>query len=120
MHAACGLRPRLFRPPIGLVSPRTAKGAQRAGSPIVLWSVKGGDGVRVRPQTVLRRIGAGIRDGAIVLLHDASETGERTPASVEALPDILRSIDARGLETVGVEAFVEGPAQLEEDPASSP
>ncbi len=115
VHAACGIRPRLFRPPIGIVSPRTAKGAERAGCPLVLWSVKGGDGVRVRPATVLRRVGAKIRDGAIVLLHDAAERGDRSPASIETLPEILRMIDERGLEAVGVDAFVDGPAQVETD-----
>ncbi len=109
--AACGVRPALFRPPIGLVSPRTAKGAEQAGCPIVLWSVKGGDGVPVRPETVLRRVAAGLRDGAIVLLHDAAETGDRLSASVAALPDILERIDRLGLTTVGVEAFVESAGQ---------
>ena len=112
VERACGKRPELFRPPIGIVSPRTAAGARRAKVPIVLWSVKGGDGVPVRAGTVVRRVRRGLRDGAIVLLHDAAESGPRTPASLEALPPILQQIETLGLATVGVEEFVPSGTQL--------
>jgi len=115
VHAACGIRPRLFRPPIGVVSPRTAKGAEKAGTPIVLWSATAGDVDRVRPQTVVRRVRRGLKDAAIVRLRDALERGDRVPASVEALSPILERIDELGLVTVGVEIFVDGPACVEDD-----
>jgi peptidoglycan/xylan/chitin deacetylase (PgdA/CDA1 family) len=68
--------------------------------------VKGGDGIRVRSDTVVRRVQRGLRDGAIVLLHDAAEYDDRDPASIEALPRILERIGELGLETVSVERFV--------------
>ena len=113
--AACGIRPNLFRPPIGLIGPRTGKGAEKARTPIVLWSVTGGDADRVRPQTVVRRVQRGLKDAAIVRLHDALERADYVPASVEALPAILERIDELGLETVGVETFVSGPTYVEND-----
>jgi len=107
IERACGVRPRLFRAPIGFVSPRTAAGARRARAPLVGWSVRAYDGrAGVSPQSVVRRIEAGLRSGAIVLLHDAAEREDFTPAAVEALPRILEAIQRRGLSTVTVDQLL--------------
>jgi peptidoglycan-N-acetylglucosamine deacetylase len=101
---ACGYRPSLFRPPIGHVSSRTAKGASRAGVTLVAWSVRAFDGV-TKPSTerILRRIERGLEPGAIVLLHDAAEREDFEPASIAALPQILDLIEKKGLRTVHIE-----------------
>jgi peptidoglycan-N-acetylglucosamine deacetylase len=101
---ACGCRPSLFRPPIGHVSSRTAKGASRAGVTLVAWSVRAFDGV-TKPSTerILRRIERGLEPGAIVLLHDAAEREDFEPASIAALPQILDLIEKKGLRTVHIE-----------------
>ncbi len=114
VERAAGVRPHLFRPPIGIVSPRTAAGAKRARAPIVLFSVRSGDGVATRVDAVVRRVNRRLRGGAIVLLHDAAERGDRHPASIGALPLILDRIHTLGLATVGVEAMVG------EDPGAAP
>lgn len=107
VERACGVRPRLFRAPIGFVSPRTAAGARRAQAPLVGWSVRAYDGrAGVSPQSVVRRIEAGLRSGAIVLLHDAAEREDFTPAAVEALPRILEAIQRRGLSSVTVDQLL--------------
>ena len=62
------------------------------------------------PERVHVRVRKGLRPGAIVLLHDASERDTYVPASVEALPRILDAITERGLRTVKVEEFVEADA----------
>jgi len=104
---ACGVRSTLFRPPIGHVSPRTAAGATRAGVTLVAWSVRGLDGLAANPDRVLRRIMRGLAPGAIVALHDAAEHDNYEPAALAALPAILTEIENRGLETVGVEQFID-------------
>jgi len=107
VESACGVRPRIFRPPIGFVSPRTAAGARRAQAPLIGWSARAYDGMgHVPPERVLRRIEPGLRAGAIVLLHDASERDDFTPAAIEALPRILENIRRRGLSTVSVERLL--------------
>lgn len=104
---AAGVRPRWFRPPIGQVSPRTAEGAKRAGLPIVAWSVRARDGLAsANPDSIKLRVTRGLRDGAIVLLHDAREHGDGVPASIEALPSILRALEARGLSAVTLDELV--------------
>lgn len=107
VERACGLRPRAFRPPIGFVSPRTAAGAARAQAPLIGWSTRAYDGTGpVSPERVVRRIEAGLRSGAIVLLHDAAEHDDFTPAAVEALPRILEALERRGLHSVTVERLL--------------
>lgn len=108
IEQACGVRPVLFRPPIGHVSSRTCAGAHRAGVLLVGWSARGLDGVQgADPDRVVRRIERRLQDGAIVLLHDAAEHDAYVPASIEALPRLLETLDRRGLKTVSVEALVE-------------
>jgi peptidoglycan-N-acetylglucosamine deacetylase len=107
IEAACGVRPALLRPPLGHVSPRVAAGARQAHVRLVAWNVMALDGFKgVDVESVVERVTRGVRDGAIVILHDAAERDGYEPASVEALPAILEVIAKRGLRLVGVEEFV--------------
>jgi peptidoglycan-N-acetylglucosamine deacetylase len=101
--AVIGKRPLLFRPPIGHVSPRTAVAMRHLGLTLVGWNVRGRDGIAdATAEAVQRRVTAGLRPGAIVLLHDAAERGERVPAGVAALPGILEEAARRGLRCVPI------------------
>jgi peptidoglycan/xylan/chitin deacetylase (PgdA/CDA1 family) len=105
---ATGVRPRFFRPPLGHTSVTTTRGAHQAGMTIVGWSTRGFDGVRGRrPQDVVARIAREMTDGAIVMLHDASEHDDFEPASVRALPQLLRLLDERGWRSVGLDALLD-------------
>jgi peptidoglycan/xylan/chitin deacetylase (PgdA/CDA1 family) len=104
---ATGRRPRLFRPPIGQTNPRIARAARELDLTIVGWSVRAGDGVRVDPARVVARVVPKLRDGAIVLLHDAAEHGDRVPAAIDALPPILDSLRARGLAAVSLDEWLD-------------
>jgi peptidoglycan/xylan/chitin deacetylase (PgdA/CDA1 family) len=107
VERAVGLRPSWFRPPIGHVSPRTAAGAKRAGVEMVGWSVRGLDGLsRADPQAVAARVERGLGGGAIVLLHDAAERDDFSPAAILALPGVLRAIARRGLRVLPLEAMI--------------
>jgi peptidoglycan/xylan/chitin deacetylase (PgdA/CDA1 family) len=103
-----GERPGLFRPPVGHTSPRVAQAVRELDLEVVGWSVKGMDGLRgAEPAKVARRITGGLEDGAIVLLHDAAERDDFTPASLEALPAVLDAIEARNLACVAVSEFLD-------------
>ncbi|HEY3235002.1 MAG TPA: polysaccharide deacetylase family protein, partial [Polyangiaceae bacterium] len=107
IEAACGVRTRLFRPPVGYVSHRTASGARRAGVRLVAWSARGIDGVSAAdPERVAERVGRQLRDGAIILLHDASEREDFEPASIRALPKILEAIEALGFKSIRVSELI--------------
>lgn len=102
-----GKRPDLFRPPIGHTNPTIARMAERLDLTVVGWSAAGRDGVRARPEDVVRRVRRGLEDGAIVLLHDAAERDDRTPAALEALPRILDAIDASNLRVAPLRPWVD-------------
>lgn len=103
IERACGRTPTLLRPPVGYASHRTTLGARRAGVTLVAWSARGIDGLgETDPARVARRIEKRLQDGAIVMLHDASERDDFEPASVQALPRILRTLEQQGLRGVTV------------------
>ncbi|HLV68087.1 MAG TPA: polysaccharide deacetylase family protein [Polyangiaceae bacterium] len=106
VERATGVRPRIFRPPLGHTTPLTVFGARRAGMTIVGWSARAYDGLRgSRPEDVLARLRPGLTDGAIVLLHDAAERDDFTPASIPVLPTLLHWLDERGLTSVGLDTW---------------
>jgi peptidoglycan/xylan/chitin deacetylase (PgdA/CDA1 family) len=90
-----------YRPPIGHVSPRTAAAARKADVETVAWSVRCLDGLKQsKPERVLACVERRLHDGAIVLLHDASELGNFVPASVQKIDAILDVIERRGYGSV--------------------
>ena len=106
LEAITGARPVLFRPPVGHTNPVIARAAESLGLVCVGWSVSGRDGVKAHPSRVAARVRAGLRDGAIVLLHDAAERGDREPAAPRALPEILEAIAEARLEVVALSTFL--------------
>jgi peptidoglycan/xylan/chitin deacetylase (PgdA/CDA1 family) len=106
LQAITGARPTFFRPPIGHTNPSIAKVADALDLTIVGWSAAGRDGVGwAKPAAVTARVRRGLRDGAIVALHDAAEKGGREPAGVAALSDILKAIDAEHLDVVPLRSW---------------
>jgi peptidoglycan/xylan/chitin deacetylase (PgdA/CDA1 family) len=103
-----GERPLLFRPPLGHTNPTIARVVDETDLIVVGWSVTGRDGpASARPASVAARVRRGLRDGAIVLLHDSPETGDREPAALRALPEILEAAHAARLDVVPLRQFVE-------------
>ena len=96
-----GERPTLFRPPVGHTNPIIARAADKLDLTVVGWSVSGRDGTRhASSESVVARVRRGLRDGAIVLLHDAAERGSHEPVAPSALGAILDAIHAERLDVV--------------------
>jgi peptidoglycan/xylan/chitin deacetylase (PgdA/CDA1 family) len=107
LQSVTGQRPVLFRPPIGHTNPIVARVVDALDLTVVGWTIGGRDGVAsARPGDVVARVRRDLRDGAIVLLHDAPERGDREPAVVRALPAILDTIAAEGLEVVPLARWI--------------
>lgn len=101
-----GRRPRLLRPPVGQTNPAIARVADELELVLVGWTVRGFDGLpRARPEAVAGRVRRGLRDGAIVLLHDAPEKGDAEPAAVGALPLVLDALAAQNLDVVPLQSW---------------
>ena len=110
VEEATGVRPRFFRPPLGHTSVTTTLGVRGAGMILVGWATRGLDGIRARtPNAVVTRVARDVTDGAIVMLHDAAEHDDFEPASVRALPELLRVLDDRGWTSVGLDTLLEQP-----------
>jgi peptidoglycan/xylan/chitin deacetylase (PgdA/CDA1 family) len=103
---ATGERPRFFRPAVGQTNPRIARAARELGLTIVGWSLRGLDGVRADPDRVAARVIPRLKDGAIVLLHDAAERDDRKPAAPEALARILEAMRERRMPAVRIDAWM--------------
>lgn len=100
IETICGQRPRWYRPPFGVTSPRLAQAL--AGTPLrMAWcSLRTMDGVGSSPLALRRACGRAVA-GDIVLLHE----GPR--AAREALPVILQDLLSRGLRPVTVSELLE-------------
>ncbi len=102
-----GQRPRFFRPPVGFTSPRTTVGVRALAINVVGWTARAYDGLDfTTPEHIVARIAPKLCDGAIVLLHDAPERGERRPASLGALRRLLEVMRSRSLEAVALQSWI--------------
>lgn len=118
--SATGVYPVWFRPPVGQMSPRTAKGAERARAVVIGWAVRALDGIKKTTEAACeRRVIKGLKTGAIVLLHDGWERDEvdpgaglgGCPAGVRSLPKILAACREEGLTPVTVQELLANAAE---------
>lgn len=101
-RAVLGPSPRYYRPTYGHITATTLREVRRQKLDLILWSVWGKEFADPYPDSVRRRLEAGLTPGAIVLLHDNDVscppgTAAVTHQVLEGLRDLL---DARGLEPV--------------------
>ena len=99
-----------FRPPYGLMIPPLVVATREAGVTVVGWSRRSFDTVRRdSPEGFTRKLAACVKNGDIVLLHDAPERrGERPPLGVTAAAFLVAELAARGFELVTVEDLLAG------------
>ena len=118
LEEVTGAKPLFFRPPIGHTNPIIARVADALDLVTVGWSVSARDGLAgAVPRTIVNRVRRGLGDGAIVLMHDASERGTHVPAGVVALPEVLKAADSLQLPVVSVGSWLEGGEPPEGDAA---
>ncbi|HEY2509625.1 MAG TPA: polysaccharide deacetylase family protein [Polyangiaceae bacterium] len=92
LTAITGERPTLFRPPIGHTNPVVARVVEDLELVTVGWSVSARDGLAgVSAERVAARVSSRLRDGAIVLMHDASERGTHAPVAASILEQIVEA-----------------------------
>jgi peptidoglycan-N-acetylglucosamine deacetylase len=99
IQRATALRPCLFRPPYGVLTPDLVQRAKTLGLTTAKWTVDPADWTHPGVELIRERVLASARPGAIVILHDNVETRGQT---LQALPGILQGLQARGLEMVTI------------------
>jgi peptidoglycan-N-acetylglucosamine deacetylase len=103
----CGL----FRPPYSDYNQELIKLLGNLSQRLVLWSVDSADWREPDPLAIAANVLARVRPGAIVILHDSDETGEKDRGpTVAALGLILPALKARGYECVTVSELLAPPA----------
>ena len=101
--SATTVQPRLHRPPYGVYSPASLRMARERGLQPLLWSRWGKDWRKfTTPERITRRVTASLKDGDVILLHDAdfysSKRSHRRTAA--ALPQIIKMLKSAELDTV--------------------
>lgn len=110
IRTATGTDPRpWFRFPFGARDARTISLAQCLGYGSVRWSVdtlgwQGTSGGQ-SAASVTSRVLANLRPGEIVLLHVGSHPGDGSTLDADALPTIIREVEARGYRFVDLDEF---------------
>jgi peptidoglycan-N-acetylglucosamine deacetylase len=112
-----GIMPKLFRPPVGITTPRIAEAVLRTGLITVTFSNRAGDmgnrNVRNLSSRILRRL----KSNDIILLHDIAPP--RKPDLhywMRETEKILRGIKANGFNVLPLEELL-GQAVMEIEPS---
>jgi peptidoglycan/xylan/chitin deacetylase (PgdA/CDA1 family) len=100
IEAAAGTRPRLFRPPYGVLTGGALLAARRLGLTPVLWGAWGREWAPgATPGSVYASVAGRLRGGVTVLLHDSDCTSPPGSwrAALGALPLVLNGCARQGL-----------------------
>lgn len=102
LSALTGQRPLFFRAPAGFRNPFLDPVLSQLGLQLTSWSVRGFDTRVSNSDKVKTKLLAGLRPGAIVLLHDgnAARTSTGTPVILDVLPALLDAAAERNLRWV--------------------
>lgn len=82
------------RPPHGTLDARSLVALRTSGYVVALWTIDSMDYTDRNPATIAERCTATVSDGDVILLHEGQEW------TLEALPRIVSSLAAAGLECV--------------------
>ncbi|MDH6579298.1 polysaccharide deacetylase family protein [Kitasatospora sp. MAP5-34] len=97
---ACGVRPRWYRPPYGVLTSGLLRSARRTGLRTVLWTGWGRDWTaHATPASVYATLRPQLRGGATLLLHDSDCTSAHGAwrSALGALPRVVEHCRERGL-----------------------
>jgi peptidoglycan/xylan/chitin deacetylase (PgdA/CDA1 family) len=111
VREACGVAPRHYRPPFGLMTPGQAAHVRDLGYEPVLGDVYPEDPHRPGVERIVERVMRRLTGGSILILHDGSPLGESDRSqTIAALDVILARAAEAGLAAVTVRDLIEAPS----------
>ncbi|MHB8771776.1 MAG: polysaccharide deacetylase family protein [Syntrophales bacterium] len=114
--ALAGIRPRVFRPPVGVTGPRLAGVLAELGLECVTFSCRAADFGNRRIASLGRTILRRVRPGAIILFHDVSPPGTgRVAEWLAQVEAVIAGLRAGGYEIVPLSVLI-GRAVMERLP----
>ncbi len=116
--AGFGIRPRAFRPPVGITNPRLPGVLRTLDMDCITFSCRAGDFGNRLIRGLAKRILKRVHPGAIVLLHDVAPSGVRGIADwLEEVEQIILGLKAKGYEVVPLSQLIGRPVM---EPATLP
>ncbi|MGB7606581.1 MAG: divergent polysaccharide deacetylase family protein [Lutisporaceae bacterium] len=95
IKSVTGVKTLLFAPPYGDVNDTVSNSAEALGYKVIMWSIDTIDWNTKDYKKILERVEKKQHNGAIILMHP-------TEVTVKALPDMIKSLKAKGYEIVEV------------------
>ena len=95
-----GFSPRFFRPPYGVTNPNLKKAILEGGFISIGWSIRSYDTIIRNKEHLLSKILGSLKPGAILLLHDTSET------MIAVLPELLAGIHMTGFKITRLDKMI--------------
>ena len=95
-----GNYPRFFRPPYGVTNPNLKKAVLQGGFISIGWSIRSYDTVIGNEERLLTRILDRLKPGAILLLHDTSES------TLKILTRLLKDIRNKGYKMIRLDKMI--------------
>jgi peptidoglycan/xylan/chitin deacetylase (PgdA/CDA1 family) len=98
-----GVQPRFFRPPGGHRDTETEELLDQRGMIVAMWDLSLNDAdPRTKSADIVRQVEDKIRPGTVILAHSG------IPATMEALPQIIHNLTARGYTFVTLSTLANG------------
>ena len=95
-----GLRPKLFRPPYGVINPNLRKAIQDGDYIPVGWSVRSMDTTIKDGMKLLDKVKKSLKPGAVFLFHDTCKSTH------DMLPDFIKHVKELGYEIVRLDKML--------------
>ncbi len=89
-----GVKMKLFRPPFGIINPKTKRALQKTGHRVIGWNIRPYDAVTKSPDKIILRITKNLKKGDLILLHD------NKPKTTAILEQLLVILEQRNFGTV--------------------
>ena len=100
IEKATSLRPKLFRPPYGVLNPNLRRAVLDSGFTTVGWSMRSLDTVIHSKDKLLQKITKALKPGSIYLFHDTSAV------TIEALPAFIQHVKAAGYDIIPLDKML--------------
>lgn len=89
-----GVKMNFFRPPFGIINPKTQRALKETGHQVIGWNVRPYDAITRSPEKILDRITRDLNRGDLILLHD------NMPKTGPILEQLLVILEQRNFSTV--------------------
>lgn len=105
-----GVRPLLYRPPVGITNPHLKHVLEAEGLQAVTYSCRAFDGGNRRIKNMARQLTSKVRPGDILLLHDLPPYGDpKVAALLRELQQLFSALHTSGLKVVPLGELIDMP-----------